>query len=107
MSHIRNLRIVLVLTVVAVASIGSSSAQAGTVCNQAGNGHQGGAYVSTGTPDPSPPARFKSGLKQLGNGQGKGLDRAAERSPALSQCGLPSTGGDDGDGSDDGEFVIY
>ena len=68
------------------------------VCNQAGNGHLGGDYVSTGTPDPTPPARHKSGLKTLGNGKGSGLDRAAERSPALSQCGLPSTGGG-GDGS--------
>ena len=97
MSHIRNLRIVLALTIVAVAAIGAPSAQAGTVCNQAGNGHQGGAYVSTGTPDPSTPARYKSGLKTLGNGQGNGLDRAAERSPALSQCGLPQQGGDGGE----------
>lgn len=90
MSHIRNLRIVLPLTIAAVAAIGAPSAHAGTVCNQAGNGHQGGAYVSTGTPDPSPPARYKSSLKVLGNGKGTGLDRAAEQSPALSQCGLPA-----------------
>ena len=103
MSHIRNLRIVLALAVAAVAAIGSPTAQAGTVCNQAGNGHQGGAYVSTGTPDPSPPARYKSNLRVLGNGQGKGLDRAAERSPALSQCGLPDNGGGGGGGDD----VVY
>jgi hypothetical protein len=102
MSHIRNLRIVLALTVAAVAAIGSPTAQAGTVCNQAGNGHQGGPYVSTGTPDPDPPARYKSNLKRLGNGKGKGLDRAAERSPALSQCGLP----DSGDPGDGGVIVI-
>jgi hypothetical protein len=89
MSHIRNLRIVLPLAVAAIAAIGAPSAQA-AVCNQAGNGHQGGAYVSTGTPDPSPPARYKSGLQTLGHGKGTGLDRAAERSPALSQCGLPA-----------------
>ena len=97
MSHIRNLRIVLALTVVAVAAVGSPSAQAGTVCNQAGNGHHNGTLVSTGTPDPSPPARYTSGLSKLGNGKAKGLERAAERSPALSACGEPvSGGGDDG-----------
>jgi hypothetical protein len=95
MSHTLNLRVALAMTITAIAAIGSPTAQAGTVCNEAGNGHQGGPYVSTGTPDPSPPARYKSGLHTLGNGEGGGLDRAAERSPALSQCGLPQTGGDD------------
>lgn len=105
MSHIRNLRIALALAVAAIAAFGSSSAQAGTVCNQAGNGHQGGLYVSTGTPDPSPPARYKSNLRRLGNGKGVGLDRAAERSPALSQCGLPDSGGNDG-GDGGGDTVV-
>ena len=92
MSHIRNLRIVLALSAAAVAAIGSPSAHAGTVCNQAGNGHHDGTYVATDG-DPSPPARYQSGLSTLGNGKGKGLDRAAERSPALSQCGPPAGGG--------------
>ena len=100
MSHTRNLRIVLALTVAAVAAIGSPTAQAGTVCNQAGNGHHDGTFVSKGTPDPSPPARNKSGLSVLGNGKGKGLDRAAERSPALSQCGPPDSGGN-------GDTVVF
>ena len=100
MSQLRNLRISLALTVAAMAAFGAPSAQASTVCNQAGNGHHDGVYVSVGTPDPSPPARYKSGLSRLGNGKGVGLDRAAERSPALSQCGLPSTGGGD-------DVVVY
>jgi hypothetical protein len=77
----------------------SPTAHAASVCNQAGNGHLGGSYVSIGTPDPDPPARHKSGLKTLGNGKGVGLTRAAERSPALSQCGLPVVGGGGGDDS--------
>jgi len=93
MSHTRNLRIALAMTITAIAAIGAPTAQAASVCNQAGNGHHDGVYVSTGTPDPSPPARNKSGLSTLGNGKGKGLERAAERSPALSQCGLPDSGG--------------
>ena len=95
MSQTRNLRIVLALTITAIAAIGSPTAHAGTVCNQAGNGHHDGILVSTGTPDPDPPARYKSGLSALGNGQGKGLERAAEQSPALSQCGLPDFDGGD------------
>ena len=100
MSQLRNLRIVLALTAVAVAAIGSpSAAQAGTVCNQAGNGHHSGPYVATDG-DPAKPARYQDGISRLGNG--KGLNRAAERSPALSQCELPST--DDGGG---GTFLEF
>ena len=96
MSQIRNLRIVLAMSIAAFVAFGSPSAYAGTVCNQAGNGHHDGTYVATDG-DPSPPARYKSGLSKLGSGKGKGLDRAAERSPALSQCGPSSDGGGGGD----------
>jgi hypothetical protein len=95
MSHKRNLRIMIALGAAVVSAALAPSAQAASVCNQAGNGHLGGSYVSTGTPDPSTPARHQAGLKTLGNGKGNGLERAAERSPALSQCGLPSAGDDD------------
>ena len=91
MSHTRNLRMVLALCVVAVAAMGSPSAQAGTVCNEAGNGHHNGTYIATDS-DPSKPARYQDGLSSMGNGEGKGHDRAAERSPALSQCEPPSDG---------------
>ena len=86
MSHTRHLRITVALSLVALATVLTPSAPA-AVCNEAGNGHLGGSYVVTGTPDPSPPARHTSGLKALGHGKGKGLANAAERSPALSQCG--------------------
>jgi hypothetical protein len=97
MSHIGKLRIVLPLAIAAVAAVGSPSARAGTVCNEAGNGHHDGTYVATDS-DPNPPARYKEGLSKLGNGVGTGHDRAAAESPALSQCGKPAI--DDGD--DDG-----
>jgi hypothetical protein len=98
-SHIRTLRMMLALGAVAVAAALPSSASAASVCNEAGNGHLGGSYVVTGTPDPTPPARHTSGLKTLGNGKGTGLVNAAAKSPALSQCGLPTTGGGGGGGT--------
>jgi hypothetical protein len=100
-SHKRNLRITLALSVAALSAAMAPSAQAATVCNEAGNGHVGGSYVATGTPDPSPPARHKDGLKVLG-GKGSGLARAAERSPALSTCGLPV-----GDGGGDSTLPFF
>jgi hypothetical protein len=92
-SHIRNLRITVALSTAALAAALAPSANAASVCNQAGNGHLGGDHVVVGTPDPDPPARHTSGLKALGHGKGNGLVRAAERSPALSQCELPDNGG--------------
>ena len=91
MSHIRNLRITVGLITVALAAVLAPAANA-AVCNEAGNGHVGGNYVVTGTPDPDPPARHTSGLKTIGHGMGNGLERAAERSPALSKCRLPWPG---------------
>ena len=100
MSQLRNLRMFLALTAVAVAAVGSpSAANASTVCNQAGQAHHNGPYVATDG-DTAPPARHQDGLRRMGNGQG--LNRAAERSPALSQCELPSTG--DGGG---GTFLEF
>ena len=93
MSHIRNLRITVGLSTVAMFAALAPAANA-AVCNEAGNGHLGGSYVVTGTPDPDPPARHTSGLKALGHGEANGLERAAERSPALSKCGLRLPGDD-------------
>lgn len=76
----------LIATAVAV-SIVPAGAQA-TVCNQASEA-QRGDLVATGTPDPRPPARHQTDLAAL-PGKGKGLEIAAERSPALTQCGPPS-----------------
>src|SRR4051812_29379207 len=100
-SHIRDLRIMFALGAVAVAAALPSSASAATsVCNEAGNGHLGGTNTVTGTPDPNPPARYTSELKTLANGKANGLAKAAANSPALAQCGPPTTtGGGDGGGT--------
>jgi hypothetical protein len=90
-SYGRNLRITLALCVAALFAAFVPCAQA-TVCNEASNGQRGNLVVTGTIQDPSIPARHTTDLKALGNGVGKGLETAAERSPALSQCGLPSTG---------------
>ncbi len=90
-SHKRNLRITIALSATALASALAPGAQAAApnVCNQARNGHTG-AYVATDG-DPATPARHQQNLAVLGSG--KGLTRAAQRSPALSVCVLPAAGG--------------
>ena len=98
MSHMRKLRIIVALSVAAVAVTLAPTAQAAEsqVCNQARSGHTG-PYVATDG-DPSTPARHQSTLGVLGSG--KGLTRAAERSPALSVCVIPAPKtGNDGGGS--------
>ena len=90
MSYGRNLRITLALSVVATAVTFVPASAQSAVCNEASVG-QNGNYVVTGpTVDPIPPARFKTDLRTLANGESQGLDNAAERAPELSQCG-PST----------------
>ena len=81
----------LIATAAAV-SIAPAGAQA-TVCNQATEG-QRGDLVAQGTPDPRPPARHQTDLAAL-PGKGAGLETAAERSPALTQCGPVGGGGED------------
>jgi hypothetical protein len=101
-SNTRNLRITLALFgAAAVASFAPAASQA-SVCNEATEG-QRGDLVATGTPDPDPPARYKTDLAAL-PGKGGGLQIAAERSGALTQCGPGddgSGGGDDGTGGGD------
>ncbi len=114
MSNPRNLRITLALFGAAAAASLAPAASQASVCNEASKG-QRGDLVATGTPDPDPPARYKTELQAL-PGKGGGLQIAAERSGALTQCGPGddgSGGGDDGtgggdDGSggdDDGEII--
>jgi hypothetical protein len=67
--------------------------QANTVCNEAENSHRGGYVVSGGIVDPVPPAFLRGSQMRVGSDDAQGLDNAADRSPALRQCG-PS----DGDG---------
>ena len=71
-----------------------SAATATDVCNEAENSWQGD-YEMTETSDPRPPAFLRGKQMVLGNGKGKGLVHAAERSPSKEIC---SGGGGDGGG---------
>lgn len=75
--------------------------QATAVCNEAENSHRGGYVVSGGTVDPAPPAFLRGSQMKVGNGAARGLEHAADRSPALRQCEVPSDGGDGGEGGGD------
>ena len=56
------------------------------VCNERENSNRGG-YVLIGGPVDPPPNRPQEGTPmRVGNGNGRGLERAAERSPALRTC---------------------
>jgi len=46
--------------------------------------------------DPNPPAFLRGSQMRVGNGQGAGLENAAEQSPALRLCGPEGGDGDDG-----------
>jgi hypothetical protein len=75
--------------------------QASAVCNEAENSPRGGYVVSGGIEDPAPPAFLRGSQMRVGNAAAAGLDRAADRSPALRQCDVPSGGGDGGGGDTD------
>jgi hypothetical protein len=66
-----------------------------SVCNQRENSHHASGLVPMG-PNADPKGR---GDKIVGNGNGKGLLRAADNSPALTTCGRPSDDGSSGDSS--------
>ena len=70
------------------------ASQAATVCNEAENSHRGGYEVTGGIVDPVPPAFLRGSQMRVGNDPSAGLDNAANRSPALRQCG--PAGGDGG-----------
>jgi hypothetical protein len=76
------------------------ASQASTVCNEAENSHRGGYSVSGGIVDPVPPAFLRGSQMRVGNDKSRGLENAADRSPALRQCG-PSGGGGGGGGGGD------
>jgi hypothetical protein len=65
--------------------------QASTVCNEAENSHLGGYVVSGGIVDPNPPAYLRGSQMRVGNNNAKGLDNAADNSPALRECGVPDS----------------
>jgi hypothetical protein len=84
-----------------LASLAPAS-QAATVCNEAENSHRGGYQVSGGIVDPVPPAFLRGSQMRVGNDNSMGLDHAADRSPALRQCG-PADDGGGGDGGGGGD----
>jgi hypothetical protein len=69
------------------------ASQAATVCNEAENSHRGGYSVSGGIVDPVPPAFLRGSQMRVGNDGSRGLENAANRSPALRQCGPEGGGG--------------
>jgi hypothetical protein len=71
-------------------------AAATDVCNEAENSHRGGYTVNGGPVDPNPPAFLRGSQMRVGNGHGKGLEHAAEVSPALRTCGPTDDGGGGG-----------
>lgn len=68
------------------------ASQAATVVNEAENSPRGGFVVSGGTVDPVPPAFLRGSQMRVGNDNARGLDNAANRSPALRQA--EPSGGD-------------
>jgi hypothetical protein len=71
-----------------------------SVCNEAENSPRGGYVVTGGLIDPNPPAFLRGSQMRVGNGDGNGLENAAEHSPALRLCG-PEEGDGGGDGGPD------
>ncbi len=73
----------------AALALAPAPAHAATVCNEAERSHRGGYTVAGGIVDPNPPARLLGSQMRVGNDRARGLDHAADRSPALRQCGVP------------------
>ena len=65
------------------------------VCNQRENSHHSSGLVPMG-PKADPKGR---GDATIGSSKAKGLQRAADNSPALTTCGRPEDGGSTGGGS--------
>jgi len=78
------------------------------VCNQRENSHHSSGLVPMG-PKADPKGR---GDATIGSSKAKGLERAADNSPALTTCGRPEDGGSssssgsDGGGGDGGVVII-
>jgi hypothetical protein len=86
-------------TLALVALPGAASADI-DICNEAENSHRGGYTVAGGIVDPNPPAFLRGSQMRVGNGNGAGLENAAQHSPALRECGLEDDD-DDGGGISD------
>src|SRR5688572_4474980 len=70
-----------------------------SVCNQRENSHKASDLVPMG-PKADPKGR---GDMTIGSSKAKGLQRAADNSPALTTCGRPEDGGSSGGGSTGGD----
>jgi hypothetical protein len=98
--HARKPIVVAFMAAIALAVPASASAEdTVNVCNEAENSPRGGYVVTGGPVDPNPPAFLRGSQMRVGNGHGKGLEHAAEQSPALRLCG-PEDGGDPTDPTD-------
>ena len=69
-----------------------------SVCNEAENSPRGGYVVTGGPVDPAPPAFLRGSQMLVGDGNGEGLETAAEHSPALRVCAPEDAGGGGGGG---------
>jgi hypothetical protein len=86
--------------VVAYMALFAPASQAATVVNEAENSHRGGYKVTEDSiVDPAPPATLRGSPMRVGNDNARGLDHAADVSPALRQ-GEPDDGGGGGGGGD-------
>ena len=96
--HARTITLAAVTAAIALAGMpaAASADEAATVCNEAENSPRGGYVVTGGPVDPNPPAFLRGSQMRVGNGHGKGLEHAAEVSPALRLCGP-----EDGEGPTD------
>ena len=86
----------LVATAVLALPAAASADDGFSICNEAENSPLGGYVVTGGPVDPNPPAFLRGSQMRVGNGNGAGLENAAEHSPALRTCG-PEGGGGGGD----------
>ena len=87
----RKLTLAALAGTMALAALPAAAAADADICNEAENSHRGGYTVSGGIVDPNPPAFLRGSQMRVGDGEG--LVRAAQRSPALRECGP-----DDGEG---------
>ncbi|UUY03748.1 hypothetical protein LRS13_24320 [Svornostia abyssi] len=84
-SLIRSSAAIFALSALSLGAVPAAHANNVGVCNQASPHWLGGGYVALDEPVDSPAARYTEDLGAL-PGQGKGLERAAANSPALTRC---------------------
>ena len=112
MRHSKKFGIMVATASAAFVAALAPAAQAGdlSVCNQRENSHHASGLVPMG-PKADPKGR---GDATIGSSNAKGLQRAADNSPALTTCGRPednssgsgSSGGSDGGSGGGGDEVI-